>query len=82
MYGCGGWICTSDLWLMRPMRYYFSTPQWVIGATGWTRTNDQSLIKNLLYQLSYSSIFIKLVFPDRFELSLLRPKRSVLAVEH
>ena len=30
---------------------------WVSGGTSWTRTNDLTLIKRLLYQLSYGPDF-------------------------
>ena len=48
--GCKPDALPAELW---PHDLLEEPAAWVSGGTSWTRTNDLTLIKRLLYQLSY-----------------------------
>ena len=51
-FGCGGRIRTYDLWGMNPTSYQTAPLRDKLGALYLTRTDDLSLTRRLLYQLS------------------------------
>ena len=51
LYGCGGWIWTTDLLVMSQASYRTAnTPR---GCGGWTRTSDLQLMRLTSYHLLY-----------------------------